>query len=263
MNTTPHKGTLVVVGTGIQWGSQLTYAARNAIEKADKVLFAAAEPWTAQGIRSIKPNAESFAYPAGKRRRDIYQAMIQRILEEVRKDQWVCAVFYGHPGVFAYAPHEVIRQARKEGYSAQMLPGVSFLDCLCADLGADPGQEGTQLYEATEFLVRPRAFDSSTPMILCQIGTIGHHEAFDPTQTGRIRHGLEVLAEVLCKKYPADHEVVIYEASAWPTEPPRIERVKLGDLPDAQVSAISTLYVPTASKAQKDEVMAERLKFKG
>ena len=37
----------------------------------------------------------------------------------------VCAVFYGHPGVFVYPSHEAIRRARAEGFAARMLPALT------------------------------------------------------------------------------------------------------------------------------------------
>ena len=61
-------------------------------------------------------------------------------------------MFYGHPGIFAWSPHKVIKVARAEGYQAHMEPGISAEDCLYADLGIDPGRCGCQHYEASQLL---------------------------------------------------------------------------------------------------------------
>jgi precorrin-3B methylase len=137
---------LIVVGTGIQWAGQTTHAARRAIEQAERVLFAVADPWTVRWVRSLHPGAESLPYPQdGRPRRQIYREMVDRILAELHQGLRVCAVFYGHPGVLTRASHEAILAARNAGWPAQMLPGVSALDCLYADLGVDPGQAGCQI----------------------------------------------------------------------------------------------------------------------
>ena len=47
------RGTLVVVGTGIQWGGQTTLAAQRAIQAADRVLFAVADAGTVAWLRSL------------------------------------------------------------------------------------------------------------------------------------------------------------------------------------------------------------------
>src|SRR5437773_2103233 len=74
----------------------------------------------------------------GKPRRETYAEMVEELLAPVRAGHNVCAAFYGHPGVFVNPGHEAIRRARAEGFPARMLPAVSALDCLVADLGIDP-----------------------------------------------------------------------------------------------------------------------------
>src|SRR5207244_11062689 len=103
-------------------------------------------------IKDINPSAESLYpyYRQGESRMIAYVEMIERILYEVRKGLRVCAAFYGHPGVFVYPSHEAIKQARLEGYSAKMLPGISAEDCLFADLGIDPARNGCQSFRWEE-----------------------------------------------------------------------------------------------------------------
>ncbi|WP_437786987.1 SAM-dependent methyltransferase [Sorangium sp. So ce1097] len=258
------SGSLVVVGIGIQWAGQTTLAAQRAIQRADRVLFAVADPWAARWVRSLNPAAESLPYGQGETpRRSIYAEMVARILAEVRKGLKVCAVFYGHPGVLASAAHAAVRQARDEGFSARMLPGVSSIDCLFADLGLDPGRDGLQLFEATDFLIRGREVDARTPLVLCQIGGVGNAGVFDPSDAARIRRGLEALVERLCQTYPAAHEAVIYEAAAHPLASPRLDRVALAALAAARVDDISTLYVPPITRARVDPEALERIGWDG
>lgn len=252
---------LVVVGTGIQWAGQTTLAARRAIEVADRVLFAVADPGTVRWLRSLRPDAESLRYGDGDGgpRRTIYGAMVDTILAELRLGRRVCAVFYGHPGVFATPAHEAVRVARSAGFAARMLPGVSFLGCLFADLGLDPGREGCLVYEATDFLIRRRPFDRYTPLVLSQVALVGNPDVFDPSDTDRIRRGLSVLGEALCAHYPPSHEAIVYDASTHPIHPPRIERRRLDELAGAPVTEVSTLFIPPVEAAPIDEGMRARL----
>lgn len=255
-----NEGSLLVVGTGIQWGGQTTLAAKHAIEKAERVLFAVADPWASQWVLSLNPHAEQLPYPLdGRPRRQIYLGMVERILSELRAGRRVCAVFYGHPGFLTFPGHEVVRRAHSEGFSARMLPGVSSLDCLIADLALDPGDGGLLMLEATRFLLRPRPIDIHTALILFQIGGIGLAGPFDPADADRIRRGLSALSEVLCGQFSATQEAVIYEASVHPMNPPRMDRVTLGDLPGAIVNELSTLYVPALERAPLDPRMLARL----
>ena len=252
------QGSLTVVGTGIQFAGQMTIEARAHITQAEKVLFLVSDPITADWIKDINPTAESLypCYQLGESRMIAYEGMIERILCEVRKGLRVCAAFYGHPGVFVYPSHEAIKQARLEGYSAKMLPGISAEDCLFADLGVDPARTGCQSFEATDFLIHKRKFDTGCALILWQIGCIG-----DPTFSLKPygTRGLYVLTEYLCQYYDATHPAIVYEAAEYPIFDPSMEHVHLAKLPEAQISPISTLYIAPQKQAPLDDEMLERL----
>jgi Tetrapyrrole (Corrin/Porphyrin) Methylases len=180
--------------------------------------------------------------------------MVDYILSFVRAGQRVCAVFYGHPGVFAFPPHESVRRAREEGFHAEMLAGISADACLYADLGVDPAEGGCQSFEATDFLVRHRRFDPHNQLVLWQVGVIGmldRNPDFDP------RPGLDVLVGRLAEFYPADHSVTVYEASPYAACDPKIVTVGLQDLPSAAVTAISTLYIPPVADLELDDAVLE------
>ena len=102
-----------------------------------------------------------------------YQEIVEYILSYVRKGNKVCVAFYGHPGVFVFPSHEAIKRARNEGYRAEMLPGISAEDCLYSDIGIDPGADGCQCFESTDFLSYRRKFDPSVGLVLWQIAVIG------------------------------------------------------------------------------------------
>jgi hypothetical protein len=241
----PARGTLIVAGIGIEWASQTTAAAREAIAGADRVLFAVASPWAARWIRSLKPAAEALLYPRdGRPRREIYRAMVERIMEELRQGGRLCVAFYGHPGVLVAAGHQAIRRARAEGHGARMLPGVSSLDCLFADLGVDPGAEGCQIFEAGVLLERRGPLDPHTPLVLHQIALIDNDLTFDAEAAAVVQRGLCRLKARLATVFPLDHQAVLYEAATHPLQPARVETIRLGDLAGAVISEVSTLYIP-------------------
>ncbi|HEX4381498.1 MAG TPA: SAM-dependent methyltransferase [Myxococcales bacterium] len=255
------KGTLAVVGTGIESTGQLTPAARREIERAQQVFYLVTEPLTEASLRALNPQSESLQslYGRGKHRLKTYAAMVDRIMEAVRTGKRVCFALYGHPGVFATAAHAAVRIARSEGYQATMLPGVSAEGCLIADLGIDPAANGWVTFEATDFLLRRRKADPSVGLVLWQVGVLGQFDA----ATGAInRRGLKVLADELLKLYPRGHRGVLYEASSLPGFPPVIDEVALEKLHLAELSRITTLYLPPSEIAPLDERMVRRLGIK-
>jgi uncharacterized protein YabN with tetrapyrrole methylase and pyrophosphatase domain len=252
-------GSLVVVGTGIKLAAHATLEARQWIERAGKVLYVVADAAVVEWIRRCNPAAESLnpLYEPGKPRLQTYEEMVDAILAPVRQGLQVCAVFYGHPGVFVYPSHKAIERARGEGFQAWMCPGVSAEDCLFADLGVDPGSQGCQSYEATHFLVRQRRFDPCTPLILWQIGVIADLSVRE--EGTRNEAGLQALIGVLAEAYGPDHTVVVYKAAQWPIGDASIQRVPLARLAEAEIDPLSTLYVPPLPDIPLDQEMIGRL----
>jgi uncharacterized protein YabN with tetrapyrrole methylase and pyrophosphatase domain len=253
-------GSLAVVGIGIRIAGQITPEARSYIEQADKLLFLTADPVSYGWLIELNSTAESLHsfYNSDKSRLSSYHEMVGHILSYVRQGLDVCVASYGHPGVFAYPMHEAIRTARSEGFIATMLPGISAEDCLFADLGVDPGETGCQSFEATDFLVFKRKFDTSSPLILWQVGLVGVLGYKDQSSLWSLS-GLRILLEYLQEYYDPNHQVIVYEAAQYPVCKPITDRVALIEVPTAKVTPLSTLYVPPKASASPDSVMIERL----
>ena len=201
---------------------------------------------------ALRPDAISLedCYAPGRHRERSYAEMLRRIAAPLARGRTVCAVFYGHPGVFASAPHEAVRRARAAGHGASMLPAISAEDCLAADLELDLATDGVQSFEASDFLLRPRRFDPRSGLVLWQVGAIGVEDYRRETLWSRA--GVAVLAARLLEIYPATHEVVLYEAAQYAVCAPRIERRPLRELARAPASVITTVYVPPVEPAPID-----------
>lgn len=255
------KGSLVVIGSGIKAVGHFTLEAQAHIRNADIVLYAAADPVTDMWIEKQNPNAfDLYQYYADDKARIItYVQMVERILAEVRAGKYVCALFYGHPGVFVTPSHNAIAIARKEGYDAVMLPAVSAEDCLYADLGVDPSMPGLQIYEATDLLLRRRRPDTTLNVILFQVGCIGDmgfkFGGYENDKFG-------VLIDYLEDIYGPDHIAVNYVANMFAGEPV-IERHTLAEYRQPEVkklvSGISTFFIPAVESASGDAQMSEKL----
>jgi hypothetical protein len=131
-----------------------------------------------------------------------------------------------------------------------MLPGISAEDCLFADLGVDPVDNGCQSYEATDFLAYRRRIDPTSALILWQVGLLG--EPSLPKPGGSRPERLKRLTTTLLRHYTVTHRVVLYEAAQFPFCKPRIKRIPLGKLPATRVGAMMTLYIPPKLSRRAD-----------
>jgi len=231
-----------VVGTGINFG-QLTLEAKAEIEHADLVLSAVPNGVMADYLTQCNANIASLTayYGDGRTRPQTYAAMTKRMVEETLSGKRVCAVFYGHPGVFVTASHAAIHYLTKCGVRTRLLPGVSAADCLFADLAIDPSHHGLVMHEATSFLMAARTIDPNMDMLLWQIGILGD---FSLQQYQPGHNAMALLQNILLQSFPPDHRLCLYEAATLPGFAPRIDWFELRDLLQQKTKSYSTLYIP-------------------
>jgi tetrapyrrole methylase family protein/MazG family protein len=190
------NGSLVVAGSGIKFMSHLSTETIAYIKQSDKVIYSLNEPAIEAWIKKNNSNVQSLNFLENDNNLRIvnYQTITNYIIEEVKKKQHVCVVFYGHPTVFAKSALDAVVQLEKENYDAKILPAISSEDCLFADLRIDPGSDGCQSYEATDFLIRRKKIDPTSHLILWQIGLIG---AFKDYKKHENKIGLRLLVDYL------------------------------------------------------------------
>ncbi len=251
---------LTMVGSGINAAEHMTAAARNCIQKADRVLYVVNGGAAEKTILELRPDAQSLLglYDLQTERAATYHLMVNLIIGYLHECATLCVVFYGHPSIFVNAAPDAIRTARQCGFAAEILPGISAEDCLFADLGVDPSRRGCQSYEATDFLARRRVFDPTVGLVLWQIHALAVLNAACMGAGFQPKH-LDVLAEVLIEAYGPDHPVVIYEAATVSGAVPRIDRIRLRDLPQSEPCGASTAYVPPKGAVVHDQTMLQRL----
>ena len=232
-------GSLTIVGIGIQAGEHVSVEALAAIRECDRLFFWVADPVAAGWLEDMHPAAESLnRFVVGDRSRaDAYASIVEHVLVEVRRPARVCVAVYGNPSYGVDVTSTFRARGESGGFPVRVLPAISSLDCLFVDLGVDPFRGGIQLFEANDYLARPRG-DVATDLVLLQAGLVGVRD-FRYEGTAPV-----ALAALLIGLYGADHEVVLYEASSFPDRPPRIDRVRLDALADAKTLTITTLYVP-------------------
>ncbi|GKW43780.1 SAM-dependent methyltransferase [Pectobacterium parvum] len=239
-------GKLTIIGSGIEAVS-FSRQDENFINTADYVFYCVADPATVVWIKEQRPDAFDLYvfYDDSKPRYATYMQMTEAMLHHVRRGKHVVGVYYGHPGIFVLSTHRAIEIARKEGHTALMRPGISALDCLCADLGVDPSSPGLQTYEASDMMIRDKQPDTAAHVVLWQVGLIGE---LGYRRLGYLNNNFILLVDYLKAFYSEDHTVINYVASRYPGIPPTIEQYCIRDLYDPsiqqKVTGISTFYLP-------------------
>jgi hypothetical protein len=157
----------------------------------------------------------------------------------------VTFAIHGHPLIAVHPPFLVLELANALGVRVEVLPGISAIDTLLADLRIDPVVHGVQMYEATDLLLRRRPLHNDVPAIIWQIGTL--ETGLHSQRVSRPERFARFIAH-LQQFYPPQHQVVAIYSSPHPLLPPAILRFALEDMGRyaEEIHAGFTLYVPPA-----------------
>jgi uncharacterized protein YabN with tetrapyrrole methylase and pyrophosphatase domain len=238
-----------IVGTGIVGAHQLTREAEEVIRRCRQTFVVADGYGVADYLRTLCPDVTelSFLYEPGKNRLPTYHKMAAEVIAAAVADPAVCLATYGHPLVYCYPTTLITRAAQHLGLHVEVFPGISALDTLIVDLGVDIADNGIQMYEATDLLLRRRPLQSDVNCVIWQPTVVGDPTCpadwYEPEQFMPLQHYLEGF-------YPSDHEVSLVTSKTFPLTRSVVQRLPLGDLASQLSGApgVGTLYIPALTE---------------
>jgi len=257
------RGSLVIAGSGIASVRHITLETISHLEAAEQIFYLVVDPVTeAYIVKGKDPNSVhnlTMYYAKDKPRKQSYRQMAMCMVRAVRAGSKVLGIFYGHPGVFAAPARMALAWARQEGFTAKMLPGVSSVDYMNAELEYDPAFCGLMVCEATELLLRDRPLNPLVQNVILQVGVVGV-----PTlETEKSK--FQLLVDRLEKDFGPQHEVVHFIGAVLPQSNTTTVTYKVEDLRNEQlaqqISTISTFYIRPLRVADANETMAARLEI--
>ena len=253
---------LWIAGLGVQTVGQVTREVEQAIRASREVLYLDTGAATRPFLEGLCPRVTSLyeqSYAEEQPRVGAYDHMAITVVNAALDNPPVTFAIHGHPLVAVQAPFLVLEMASALELKAEVLPGVSGIDTVLADLRIDPVVQGVQMYEATDLLLRRRPLLPDVPAIIWQIGPL--ETALHTLRESRPERFHRFVAH-LRRFYPATHEVAAIYCSPHPLLPPHILRFALEDMPRhaAEIHAGFTLYVPPVGpRPVLDWDLAEKL----
>lgn len=195
---------IYIAGLGLQTVAQLTREVEVAIRSSREVLYLDTGVATRPLLQTLCPRVTSLydVYSEQGGRVSAYEHMAALVVEAALDHPPVTFAVHGHPLVAVHPTFLVMDLARVLELRVAVLPGISAIDTVLADLRIDPVVNGIQMYEATDLLLRRRPLQPDVPAIIWQIGpleTCLHSQAVSlPERFSRfvghlrqfIRHGM-------------------------------------------------------------------------
>ncbi|HUU84899.1 MAG TPA: SAM-dependent methyltransferase [Phycisphaerae bacterium] len=253
---------IYIVGLGVLNVDHLTRETERVIRGSKEVLYVDTGVATRTYLESLCPRVTSLfetSYEEAGRRLNAYHHMAARVLDAALDHPPVTFAMHGHPIVGVYAPFLIRDLASLLSLEVRVLPGISAMDCLFAELMVDPCVTGMQMYEATDLLLRRRPLRSDVPALIWQIGTV--ETTLHSMRVSRPAR-FERLRTHLLRFYPPGHEVTAAFSTPHPLMPSTLHRFAIRDICDRAHLLHSgfTLFIPSATeRAIEDHDLLRRM----
>ena len=240
---------LWIAGLGIQTVKQVTREVEEALRASQEILYLDTGVATRRYLEGLCPRVTSLfeqSYSEDQPRLSAYEHMVIRVVEAALDHPPVTFAIHGHPLIAMHAPFLVLEMGKALDLRVEVLPGISAIDTLLADLRIDPVVHGVQMYEATDLLLRRRPLQNEVPAIIWQVGTL--ETGLHSQRVSRSERFARFVAH-LRQFYPARHQLVALYCSPHPLLPPTVMRFALEDMAQhaAALHAGFTLYLPPAT----------------
>lgn len=220
---------ITLLGLGPGDPSLLTRQAWAALSAADEVYLRTRQHPTVDGLPEglllhdfdeIYEQADSFE--------QVYQTIVDTVLELGRRPQGVLYAVPGHPLIAERTGPEILRRARAEDLPVHLIEGISFVESIAAALGQDWFPNTTLVDALTLGDQHHPTFPVDVPALIAQIHS---------------RHVASEVKLTLMAAYPDEHPVKLIHAAGTLD-------VLVEDLPLYQIDRslhtglLTSLYVP-------------------
>jgi tetrapyrrole methylase family protein/MazG family protein len=241
----PTTAEIVVVGLGPGRWDDLTLEARRILEAAPRIVCRTLRHPTVEALRAHRPDValESFdaLYDSAESFAALYPSMTERLFAlAAEAQQPVVYAVPGHPLIGEESVRLLRLSAPERSTSVRIVPGLSFVEPVCAALGLDPLERNLQLLDATLLAGTPieammGVVQPTTPALVAQV------------YNRRLASGIKL---ALSEIYPEDWQVTVVRWAGLPSEE-TLEHIPLVDLDRGErADHLTTLYVPPLDPLQ-------------
>jgi hypothetical protein len=246
------RAELYILGAGVSFPEHLTIETIEILTACGHIYTNLQQPRLRGLPEDIRVKCKSLwhLYRDGRPRSENYKDTVRAIVAAVTKQRSVAWLVPGHPVVFDSVSQALLQESRKRRWKTRLIPAISCLDTMLAELGYDPSA-GLLIHDATTLVKLKIALMPEAATFLFQPAVFGSYL----THTSPRYRGpdLKPLRDHLRKFYAADHACAFIHSAATAGARTGTTWVKLADLAATPFKAIagSTLFVPPAKRASR------------
>jgi uncharacterized protein YabN with tetrapyrrole methylase and pyrophosphatase domain len=249
-----------IVGLGVAGTHQMSREAEETIRRCKQTFVIDSGAGVVHFLRRLCPKVTNLltASIPGAPRRAIYRKIASIVVGAAMEEPPVCFAASGHPKVYCQPTTLIQRAALVLNLKTSVLAGVSSLDSLFVELDVDPGDQGLQVYDATDLVIRRRPLQTDVPCVIMQAPVVLQSRNAPGVPN---LENLRILQNYLLEFYPAHHQAVIVISRTHPLLLSIKVTVPLGRLAHSlrQAAKSATVYIPPVRHREiEDNDLAKR-----
>jgi tetrapyrrole methylase family protein/MazG family protein len=233
---------ITLLGLGPGNPDQLTREAWDVLSSVDEIWLRTRQHPTVDALPpTVDLHSFDELYENGETFDQVYDSIVEKVLELGRRPEGVIYAVPGHPFVAETTCPKIARLARDEGLATVIVEGLSFLEPTFSALGLDPYPRIT-LFDAIELsTAHVPAFPPDIPVLVAQL------------------YSRLVASEVkmtLGETYPDEHPVRLVHAAG--TKDELVEELKLYEIDRSDhIGLLTSLYLPPLGEGTSFEAFQE------
>jgi tetrapyrrole methylase family protein/MazG family protein len=233
---------ITLLGLGPGNPDQLTREAWDVLSSADEVWLRTRQHPT---VHALPPSVNLYSfdelYENGETFDQVYDTIVEKVLELGRRHQGVIYAVPGHPFVAETTCSKIARLARDERLATVIVEGLSFLEPTFSALGLDPYPRLT-LFDAMELsTAHVPTFPPDVPVLIAQI--------YSRLVASEVKMTLNTI-------YPDEHPVRLVHAAG--TKDELVEDLKLYEIDRSEhIGLLTGLYVPPLGEGTSFEAFQD------
>jgi tetrapyrrole methylase family protein / MazG family protein len=233
---------IILLGLGPGNPDQLTREAWEVLTSAEEVwLRTRQHPTIAALPASVVLHSFDDLYEDGESFDQVYESIVEKVLELGRRPGGVVYAVPGHPFVAETTCPKIARLARDEGLATRVVEGLSFLEPTFSALALDPYPRLT-LFDAMELsTAHVPAFPPDAPVLIAQL--------YSRLVASEVKMTLNAI-------YPDGHPVRLVHAAG--TKDELVENLRLYEVDRSEhIGLLTSLYVPPLAEGTSFEAFQE------
>jgi tetrapyrrole methylase family protein / MazG family protein len=233
---------ITLLGLGPGNPNQLTREAWDVLSSADEVWLRTRQHPTVDTLPpSVSLHSFDELYENSETFDQVYDTIVEKILELGRRPGGVIYAVPGHPFVAETTCPKIARLAREEGLATVIIEGLSFLEPTYSALNLDPYPRLT-LFDAMELsTAHVPAFPPDVPVLIAQI--------YSRLVASEVKMTLNAI-------FPDEHPVRLVHAAG--TKDELVEDLKLYEIDRSEhIGLLTSLYVPPLGEGTSFEAFQE------